>query len=87
MDEKKPWSLAKDPSQLALVHRIVTTTMHMFRLIMLYLKPILPETTEKVALLFMQDDLDWAHHDRLLLSQAVNPFPRLLERVRLEDCP
>ncbi|MEC8383404.1 MAG: methionine--tRNA ligase [Pseudomonadota bacterium] len=87
VDEKKPWSLAKDPSQLALVHRIVTTTMHMFRLIMLYLKPILPETTEKVALLFMQDDLDWAHHDRLLLSQAVNPFPRLLERVRLEDCP
>ncbi len=87
VDQNKPWQMAKDPTQLDKVHRIVTTTMHLFRLLVLYLQPILPETAAKVAGIFHQETLDWQCLEQRLYSEKVTVFPRLLERIQLVDCP
>ncbi len=87
VDQHKPWQMAKDPEQLAKVHEVVTTSMHLFRLLVLYLGPILPETQSKVAAIFHQDALSWATLDQPLGRQEITKFPRLLERIQLADCP
>jgi len=66
---------------------VVTTTMHLFRLLVLYLGPVIPETSGKVAAIFHQEDLSWATLDQPLGRHKITPFPRLLERIQLADCP
>lgn len=87
VDQHKPWQMAKDPAQLVKVHEVVTTSMHLFRLLVLYLSPIIPETQSKVAAIFHQDALSWATLDQPLGRQEITKFPRLLERIQLADCP
>ena len=87
VDQHKPWQMAKDPEKMVKVHEVVTTTMHLFRLLVLYLGPVIPETGGKVAAIFHQKDLSWATLDKPLGRHKITAFPRLLERIQLADCP
>ncbi len=42
IDERKPWALAKDPSRAAEVQAVCTDGINLFRVLTLYLKPVLP---------------------------------------------
>lgn len=87
VDKMKPWVMVKDSEKFEKVHMVITTSLHLFRLIMLYLQPVLPETAKKVAKIFNQESLDWDKFDQKLLGQEVTSFPRLIERIKKEDCP
>ena len=87
VDKHKPWVLVKDPDNMDKVHEVVTTTMHLFRLLVLYLEPIIPDTAQKVAGIFHQEAMMWDSIDSKLYHQKVTAFPRLLERITHADCP
>ena len=42
IDEHKPWLLAKDPARAAEVQAVCTQGLNLFRVLTLYLKPVLP---------------------------------------------
>ncbi|UCH53449.1 MAG: methionine--tRNA ligase, partial [Pseudomonadota bacterium] len=48
IDREKPWILAKDATQKEKLHRVCTTGLNLFRLLTLYVKPVLPGMAEKV---------------------------------------
>ena len=81
IDEQKPWVLAKEEGRDADVHAICSQSVNLFRVLMVYLKPVLPAMAEKSEA-FLNDRLDWDALQRgPLLEHALEPFQPLMTRV------
>ena len=80
IDEKKPWVLAKEEGREAEVHDACSTGINLFRVLMIYLKPVLPAMAEK-AEAFLQCPLDWTHLESPLLDHQIAKFKPLLTRI------
>jgi methionyl-tRNA synthetase len=88
IDEKKPWGAIKDPARQQEVHDICSMGIHLFRILTIYLKPILPETAKKVEAFLNISPLKWADKDNTLTNHQVNDFQPLaqrLEKKHIED--
>ncbi|OGV25890.1 MAG: methionine--tRNA ligase [Legionellales bacterium RIFCSPHIGHO2_12_FULL_37_14] len=81
IDAQKPWILAKESSQLPLVQKICTTSLNLFKLIITYLKPVLPVLAEDTEKLLNIKPLDFVNSDATVLNQKVRPFETMLERI------
>lgn len=81
IDERKPWELAKQAGREAEVQAVCTTGINAFRLLMLYLKPVLPATAEKVEAFLRIEPLCWADAGSVLLDHAIAAYEPLLTRV------
>ncbi len=81
IDEKKPWVLAKDPDQAEALQAISTTGINLFRLLMLYLKPVLPTTANAAEEFLNIPPMTWADSGQPLLDQSIKPFKPLMTRV------
>lgn len=81
IDEKKPWSLIKDPSRSQEVQAICTMGINLFRLLMIYLKPVLPQTATKVEAFLNISPLMWDDKNQPLLDHSINEFQPLAQRL------
>lgn len=81
IDEQKPWALVKDENNLALVQMVCTQGLNMFRILIIYLKPILPNLTEKVEQFLNCAPLTWDSVNEVLLDHTINPFVPLMQRI------
>lgn len=84
VDEMKPWTLAKDPSRLNEVQRICTQGLNLFRLLIIYLKPILTKTSAKAEQFLNITDLKWSDSLQPLLKHRICKFEPLMQRVELD---
>ncbi len=55
----------------------------MFRLLVIYLKPVLPVLAEK-AETFLNDEFNWESLQTLLTGHAINKFKPMMQRVEME---
>jgi methionyl-tRNA synthetase len=81
VDEHKPWELAKQEGQEARLHEVCTVSLNLFRLLTLYLKPVLPKLAADVEAFLNVPPLTWADADTLLLGHAINPYQHLMTRI------
>lgn len=81
IDEKKPWAAIKDPAQQKEVHDVCTFGINLFRLFMIYLKPILPATAKKSEAFLNIRPLMWFDKNKPLLDHDILPFQPLLQRL------
>ncbi len=81
IDEKKPWSAIKDPANQQDVHDICTMGINLFRILTIYLKPVLPETAKKVEAFLNISPLMWQDKDKPLVNHVVNEFQALAQRL------
>lgn len=79
--EQAPWTLAKANPQDPRVQAICTSGINLFRLLMLYLKPVLPAMAEKAERFLNVPALEWTASTTLLLSHKINNFEPLITRV------
>lgn len=84
IDANKPWVLAKDETQLGQVHAICTMGINLFRLLITYLKPVLPVVGQAAEQFLNCEPLIWAALDTPLLSHTINTFQPLMVRVEKE---
>ena len=87
IDKQKPWILAKDDQQHDKVHRVCTTALMAFYQLMIYLSPVIPESSKKAGQFFNKENVTWQDLDEPLLQVRIQPFPRVLERITRQDCP
>ena len=80
IDEHKPWALAKQGGAEQDVHAICSVGINLFRVLMTYLKPVLPAMAEK-AESFLNCSLDWTALDAPLLEQQLTAFQPLMTRI------
>ena len=85
IDENKPWVLIKEPGREAEVQEICTMGLNLFRLLIIYLKPVLPVLARKVESFLNISPLLWQDLDRPLLNHKINKFKPLMTRVEKED--
>ncbi len=79
-DSREPWKLAKQEDQQQQVVAIASQCINLFRLIMIYLKPVLPATAEKASE-FLNADLNWNGELQPLLNHQINKFQPLMTRI------
>ena len=79
--DKAPWSLAKEDGKEQEVLAICTTALNVFRLLVLYLKPVLLGLAERAEAFLDIPPLTWADAGTLLLDHPINKFKPLLSRV------
>jgi methionyl-tRNA synthetase len=84
IDQKKPWTLAKDQQQLPEVQAITSMGLNLFRLLLLYLKPVLPRVAKEAEKFLNIPELTWQDLKKPLLGHTVLAFTPLLQRVDAE---
>ena len=80
---KEPWQLVKDDAKQQEVQDICSLGINMFRLLMIYLKPVLPVLAESTET-FLNNTLLWNGHKSLLTNHKINKFKALLQRVDMD---
>jgi len=78
--EQEPWKRNKDQDQKQQVQDICSLGINLFRIILIYLKPVLPAMAESVEF-FLNDKLSWNSIKQPLLSHKINQFKPLMQRV------
>jgi methionyl-tRNA synthetase len=82
VDENKPWEIAKDPEREADLQRVCSVTLEAFRLLSLYLKPVLPQVTAGVEDFLSVPAMTWNDVKTPLSSQnPIKPYKHLMTRV------
>jgi methionyl-tRNA synthetase len=77
---QEPWKLNKVEGERQRVQDICSLGINLFRIILVYLKPVLPATAE-AGEAFLNDTLSWNSINQPLLNHKINPFKPLMQRV------
>ena len=80
IDAKAPWVLAKDETKQQETHDVCSMGINLFRVLMHYLKPVLPAMAAEVEA-FLQVELRWDSYQAPLVNHQINSFKPLMQRV------
>ena len=81
IDEKKPWLLIKQADKQQEVQAICSLGINLFRILMIYLKPVLPKTAKQVEDFLNISPLMWTDKNEPLLNHRINEFQALIHRI------
>lgn len=81
VDQHKPWELAKQPGQEQVLHDVCTVCIEAFRVLTIYLKPVLPALAAKVESFLRVSPMGFADAARALGSHAIGEYQHLMQRV------
>ena len=82
VDENKPWEIAKDPAREAGLQKVCSITLEAFRMLSLYLKPVLPQVVAGVEEFLSLPTMNWeAIHTPLSSQNPIKPYKHLMTRV------
>jgi methionyl-tRNA synthetase len=81
VNDKAPWVLTKQEGQEAALQEACSVSLNLFRLLTLYLKPILPVLAKEVEQFLNIDALTWATAGDLLFSHRINEYKHLMTRI------
>ncbi|HHE6467817.1 TPA: methionine--tRNA ligase [Providencia rettgeri] len=82
VDEKAPWVVAKQEGKDQELQDICSMGINLFRVLMTYLKPVLPGLTKR-AEAFLNSELSWDAINTPLLNHSVAPFKALFNRIEM----
>jgi methionyl-tRNA synthetase len=81
IDEMKPWVLAKEEGKEDEVQAICSMGINLFRVLVAYLKPVLPRTAEQAEAFLSIDPLQWSDVATPLVGHTINKFKPLMTRI------
>ena len=81
VDSCKPWMLAKNPKNATEVQSVCTQALNLFRVLMIYLEPVLPSMAARARTFFQEPGWTWAAAATPLLSTSINPYEALAVRL------
>jgi methionyl-tRNA synthetase len=81
IDLRKPWSVAKQAGAAGEVQSICTEGLNLFRVLMIYLQPVLPDMAAQAQRFFQERSWIWASAAKPLLGTAIEPYQALATRL------
>lgn len=81
IDEHKPWVIAKKDNSDELLQAICTMGINCFRLLMIYLKPVLPIMAERAESFLNVKPWQWKDTNKPLIAHTINKFEPLMTRI------
>ena len=85
LDTEKPWVKIKNKADKDSVHRICTDGINLFRIIIGFLKPVLPNISLKVENILSCDPVNWGNIDTIMLEKEINKFEPIITRINNDD--
>lgn len=82
IDRESPWKINGNIIN-SNYHSVCSMGIHLFRILMIYLKPIVPKLAKR-AEIFLLKELNWKDIRNPLLSHKINKFKILLERIEID---
>ncbi|MEC8867530.1 MAG: methionine--tRNA ligase subunit beta, partial [Pseudomonadota bacterium] len=76
-----PWELAKTDGQESQIQAICSLGINMYRILVIYLKPILPRLAEQSEKFLGCDELGWADIGTPLINHPISDFEPLFQRI------
>jgi len=81
VDRHKPWDLAKQAGQNAVLHDVCSVCIEAFRLLSIYLKPVMPALATKVEAFLQVEPFAWDDSERALGAHTIGVYTHLMQRV------
>lgn len=81
INDEKPWKLIKEVGQEAKVQAICTVGLNLFRQLIIYLKPVLPQIAIKTEQFLNIKPLTWEDSQTWLLDHQINAFVPMMQRI------
>ncbi|WP_416761417.1 methionine--tRNA ligase [Roseateles sp. So40a] len=81
VDQNKPWDLAKREGKDQVLQDVCTVCIEAFRLLSIYLKPVLPALVAKVEAFLQVAPMTFADAERALGAHRIGGYEHLLQRV------
>ena len=85
IDEKKPWVIAKNSERDQELIEICSMGINLFRILMVYLRPVLPQTASAAEHFLNIDAQSWPSGIEPLINHTINNFRPLMMRVNKDD--
>jgi methionyl-tRNA synthetase len=82
-DEAEPWASIKTDPENTL--KVLSTILNIFRILAIYLKPILPRYAEKVENLFKETSYSWADAQSIIEDHDISAYEYLASRVEQKE--
>ena len=83
--QQAPWALAKQDGRGAEVQAICTLGINLFKVLIVYLAPVLPDTAQRSVRFLNLPGLSWADAQTFLGAHRINAFEPLLTRIETDS--
>ena len=80
-DRREPWKTVKVPESAEMTRTTLTTVLNVFRILAIYLRPILPSYADKAAALFGEQPYTWADLAKTLENAPIGAYTYLATRI------
>jgi methionyl-tRNA synthetase len=81
IDTHKPWALARQPDKGAEVRAVCTQGLNLFRVLMIYLQPVLPRMAGEARRFLRESEWSWESASTPLLGTSILPYEPLATRL------
>ncbi|QDU79033.1 Methionine--tRNA ligase [Polystyrenella longa] len=81
VEDNQPWVLRKDPEKETELQDVCSVAINLFRQVVVYLSPVLPEIARKTGELLNEPITDWAQSQTPLTGNTVEKYQHMLKRV------
>ena len=81
--EMEPWKLVKTEETQAQTHQVCSNALNLFRILVTYLKPVLPRLSTDVEA-FMNTELTWSNLEKDYSNHEINAFKAMMQRVDMD---
>ncbi len=86
VDQNKPWELAKQEGMDSHLHDVCTVCIEAFRLLTIYLKPVLPALAAQVEAFLQVSPLQWSDATKALgAGHIIGEYKHLMQRVDIKQ--
>ena len=85
VENAEPWVLKKDPDKAQELQDVCTIALNLFRQLVIYLSPVLPELAGKTATLFGDPITSWDQTQTPLVGTSVAKFKHMMKRIEEKD--
>lgn len=83
IQEKAPWAMNKEEGREQEVLEVCSVAINLFRQLITYLAPVLPEIAEKTKAFLNLESLDWDARSTILVGHEINKFKPMLGRAEM----
>ncbi len=84
IDAEKPWVMIKEEGKEQHVQNVCSVGLNLFRVLVCYLKPVIPSLTQQSEAFLNIDAMNWSSIEKPLLDHTINKFKPLMTRIEKE---
>lgn len=85
IEDQQPWTLKKDPEKQDELRNVCSIALNLFRQIVIYISPVLPDLATKTGELLSEKLDAWSQASTPLTGNTVNKFTHMMKRIEEEQ--